>query len=74
MGVEPGTGFDFEGDARDLFYGVIAYVVWRNYVRKLSRSVVRFKCALFELRSEYLPNTSLELIMYLCTTLLGMRA
>jgi hypothetical protein len=74
MEVEPGTGIDFEGDARELFYGVVAYVVWRNYVRKLSMSVVRFNCALFELRSEYLPNTSLELIMYLCSTLFGMRA
>ena len=36
--VEPGTGIDFEGDARDLFYGVIAYVVWWNYVRKPLRS------------------------------------
>jgi len=74
MEVEPGTGIDFEGDTRDVYYGVTACVVWRNYVRKLSRSAVRFNCALFELRSEYLPNTSLDLIVYLCTTLFGMRA
>jgi len=43
MEVEPGTGIDFEGDTRDLYYGVTACVVWSNYVRKLSRSVVRFK-------------------------------
>jgi len=72
--VEPGTGIDFEGYGRDLFYGLIGYVVWRNYVTKLLRSVARLNCALFELRSEYLPNISQELIMYLCTTLFGMRA
>jgi hypothetical protein len=43
-------------------------------LKKGPRPPVRFNGTLFELRSGYLPNTVLEFLMYLCTTLLGVPA
>ena len=43
-------------------------------LKKGPKPPVRFNGTLFESRSGYLPNTVLELFMYLCTTLLGVPA